>query len=197
MAEYVDTIRSLRTEFPNMEIPIGLEAEYYPKYFPELVSMLKDSGIEYLLLGQHFLDNEIGAFGSSSPTADVTLLKKYCDQTKDAMQTGLFTYFAHPDLIHFVGSTQEYQAHIRGLCREAKACGLPLEINLLGIEKGRHYPNITFWRLAAEENCDVIFGCDTHDPAALLKRESEERAMSMVRELGLTLLNRVNLRPIF
>ena len=197
LPEYVDTILGLRKEFPHIQIPVGLEAEYYPAYFPELRAMLRDSGIEYLILGQHFLDNEIGAFGSSAPTADIALLKKYCDQTRDAMQTGLFTYFAHPDLLNFRGGSRVYEEHIRGLCREANHCGIPLEINLLGIEKGRHYPNIEFWRIAAEENCSVVIGCDTHNPSALTNYDSEERAMCMVRELGLNLLYRVNLRAIY
>ena len=197
LPEYVETVLCLRKEFPDMQIPIGLEAEYYPAYFPELRAILRDSGVEYLLLGQHFLDNEIGAFGSSTPTSDVTLLKKYCEQSRDAIQTGLFTYFAHPDLLNFQGDSQTYREYCRGLCREAKACAVPLEINLLGLERGKHYPNLEFWRIAAEENCSVILGCDTHDPSSLLKRDSEEKALHIVNELGLNLMDRVNLRAIF
>lgn len=196
LPEYVQTVQSLRQTFPSIEIPIGLEAEYYPKYFPELIAMLQDSGIEYLLLGQHFLDNEIGAFGSSTPTADPAILKKYCHQTMDAMQTGLFTYFAHPDLIHFHGGNQEYREQMRRLCREAYACRIPLEFNLLGMEKGKHYPNLRFWEIAAEENCSVILGCDTHDPEALRKTNSEETAREILQSLGMNVLDRVDLRPI-
>lgn len=193
---YVRTIQSLRQEFPDMQIPVGLEAEYYPKYFPELISMLCGSGVEYLLLGQHYLENEIGAHYSGNATGDEALLKQYCAQARDAMQTGLYTYFAHPDLIRYTGSDGIYEAHIRGLCREAVSCAIPLEINLLGVEKGKHYPDIRFWRIAAEENCCVILGCDTHDPAALNSTASEEKARSIIRELELKLLDRVELRPI-
>lgn len=196
LQEYVDTVLRLRKQFPQVTIPVGLEAEYYPKYFPELLSLLRDSGIEYLLLGQHYLDNEIGAHYSGNPTADVTLLDKYCRQTRDAIQTGVFTYFAHPDLLNFQGSDAVYTEHVRGLCRDARNCGIPLEINLLGIEKGKHYPNPRFWRIAAEENCKVIFGCDTHDPAALRNLGSEETAMSLVRQFGLELIDRADIRPV-
>ena len=196
LAEYVETIMSLRREFPDIQIPVGLEAEYYPKYFPELRSLLKDSGIEYLLLGQHYLDNEIGAHYSGNATGDESLLKQYCAQTRDALQTGCYTYFAHPDLLHFKGSTAVYESHIRGLCREARSCGIPLEVNLLGLERGKHYPDIRFWRVAAEENCSVILGCDTHDPASLKSFASEEKARTMIEGLGLKLLDRAELRPI-
>ena len=193
---YVDTVVSLRREFPQMQIPAGLEAEYYPKYFADLLSLVSDSGVEYLLLGQHYLDNEIGAHYSGSPTGDEALLKQYCAQSRDAMQTGVFTYFAHPDLIHFKGSTAVYESHIRGLCRDAKNCGIPLEINLLGLEKGKNYPDIRFWRMAAEENCAVIIGCDTHSPESLKTRAYEGRALEMIGSLGLELLDRAELRPV-
>ena len=196
LGEYCDTIRGLRQEFPDMQIPVGLEAEYYPAYFRDLIPLLKDHGVEYLLLGQHYQENEIGAHYSGNATADPAHLIQYCRQTRDAMQTGLFSYFAHPDLIHFKGSEALYTEHIRGLCREACSCGIPLEINLLGIEREKQYPNIQFWRIAAEENCSVILGCDTHDPKSLENTDSETKARSIVEIYGLNLLDRVDLRPI-
>lgn len=196
LGEYAETIRGLGREFPDMQIPVGLEAEYYPAYFRELVQILNDNGIEYLLLGQHFLENEIGAHYSGNATTDHAHLIQYCNQTRDAMQTGLFSYFAHPDIINYKGSDSIYTEHIRGLCREAHSCGIPLEMNLLGMERGKQYPNIQFWRIAAEENCSVVLGCDTHDPNALKDLASEKRALSMISELGLNLLQRVDLRPV-
>lgn len=197
LPEYISTIYGLRNEYAHqINIHCGLEAEYYPTYFPELKARLVDSGIEYLLLGQHYLDNEIGAHYSGNATADVGLLKRYCQLTRDAMQTGLFTYFAHPDLFYFVGDERIYTEHIRGLCRDANACGLPLEMNLLGIEKGRSYPTRRFWEIAAEENCSVILGCDTHDPAALRDKHSEVQAMTIVRDLDLKLITDLSLQAV-
>ena len=194
---YVQTIGKLREEFRNsINIFIGLEAEYYPAYFAELRSLLVDNGIEYLILGQHFLDNEVGARYSGKATDREEDLIKYCAQTRDAMQTGCFSYFAHPDLIRFIGDDQVYTTHIRGLCREANSCGIPLEWNLLGMEEGKHYPRQRFWEIAAEEGCKVIFGCDTHDPAALRNTASEEKAVAMIRELGLEQIHRLDLRSV-
>lgn len=197
LPEYVDTVQKLRDEYcGRIQIHCGLEAEYYPAYFPELRSRLADSGVEYLILGQHYLDNEIGAHYSGNETADETLLKRYCAQTREALQTGIFSYFAHPDLINFVGDERVYTHHIRQLCRDAKSCNIPLEMNLLGAEKGRHYPTQRFWEIAAEEGCSVILGCDTHDPAALRKRQAEFNAMEVITELGLHLMEEIELFPV-
>ncbi len=197
LSDYTDAVNALRQPYAGkLQLHLGVEAEYYPQFFPELVTMLQDHGVEYMLLGQHFLYNEVEGCGSIGPTADPALLAQYCRQTMDAMQTGLFTYFAHPDLMDFVGDDQVYRTHIRRLCREAKACGVPLEINLLGIRQGRHYPNIRFWEVAAEENCPVILGCDAHDPRHLLHKASEQAAEDMIRTLGLQKLDVIPLRPL-
>ena len=197
LKDYCDTVLALRKAYAGqIHIPLGLETEYYPALFPRLMVFLRDSPVEYLLLGQHFVDNERNAHYSGAPTAEESILKKYCAQARDAMQTGLFSYLAHPDLIHFRGSRQVYVHHMRGLCREAKQCGVPLEINLLGIQESRHYPSPAFWELAAEEGCCVVLGCDAHNSAHLAETESEKIAQKMADRLGLSLLEKVELRKI-
>ena len=197
LPEYCNTVLTLRKKYADyIHIPLGLELEYYPDCLPQLLPVLRDHGIEYLLLGQHFLGNEAGQPYAGRATEDVSILEGYCRQSMDAMQTGLFTYFAHPDLIHFMGDERIYRTHMRRLCQEAKSCNLPLEINMLGIWSGRHYPNTRFWELAAEEGCSVVIGCDAHAPEHLNRPDAEEKAMEIVRHYGLSLLETVSLRKI-
>jgi histidinol-phosphatase (PHP family) len=197
LQDYADTILKLRDEFRDtIQIRLGVEAEYYPKYFPQLRSMLSDQGIEYMILGQHYLDNEMMAHYAGRATSSEKHLEQYCAQSRDAMQTGLFSYFAHPDLIRFTGDEAVYSRHMRALCKEARDCRIPLEVNLLGFETGRHYPNRCFWEIAAEEGCQVILGCDAHNPNSLKDQTPEDRALQMIRELGLDLLHDLTLRPI-
>jgi histidinol-phosphatase (PHP family) len=192
---YVAAVEDVRRRYAGqIQIHLGVEAEYYPKYFKDMVSMVKDQGIEYMLLGQHMLYDEMEGIGTAGPSADPVLLRQYCDQTIEAMQTGLFTYFAHPDLVNFVGDEKFYRAESRRLCRAARECGIPLEINLLGIREGRHYPNPTFWECAAEENCPVILGIDAHQPHNFQHATSEAQMLAMIQKLGLHKLDTVSLR---
>lgn len=195
--DYASTVLSLREQYAHkIQIHLGVEAEFYPQFFPEMLAILRDRPIEYMILGQHMLHNEIEGIGSGGPTASPVLLRQYCDQCIDALYTGLFTYFAHPDLMCFIGDRKIYRTEIRRLCRAANECGVPLEINLLGIREGRHYPTPLFWEIAAEENCPVILGCDAHRPESLLDTASEQQAMDMVNRCGMTLLETIPLRPI-
>jgi histidinol-phosphatase (PHP family) len=197
LPEYVDTVLRLRHTYAGqIQIPLGLEVEYYPKFFPELLPFLRDHGIEYMLLGQHFLFNETEGIGSIGPTADEAHLRQYCDQTIEAMYTGLFTYFAHPDLVRFIGSDQVYRRETQRLCQAAKECQVPLEINLLGLREGRHYPNRRFWEIAAEENCPVILGVDAHQPQHSCHCQALQMAQDMIDQLQLQVLDTVPLRSI-
>ncbi len=194
---YVKTIEELRRRFAGkIEMPIGLETEYYPKHFGRLVEFLRDYPIDYLILGQHFIENEYDAPYCGLYTQDKDVVRRYCNQSMEAMNTGLFTYFAHPDVIHYGDDWKFFRDCVRPMCAEAKSLGMPLEINLLGIREGRHYPNRFFWEVAAEEGCEAILGCDAHSPKALNTPSVEREALAMAKDLGLKVLDTVELRNI-
>ncbi len=197
LEDYVQTVLGLKEEYKDqIQIHLGLETEYYPDLFPELIAFLRQQPVEYLLLGQHLLGNEVGEHYSGRGTDDESLLKRYCYQTMDGMNTGLFTYFAHPDLFSYTGDPKTYRKYMKELCREAKSCQIPLEVNLLGMEEGRNYPGRQFFEIAAEENCPVILGRDAHRASAFDEPQMEKNALDLVQQLGLTLMQTVPLRSI-
>lgn len=194
---YCNTVRSLQKEYRGrLRIPLGLEAEYYPGTWQELLPRLQDAGIEYLILGQHWLGNEEGEHGSGGATADEALLRRYCRQVIAGLETGKFSYLAHPDLFRFVGEESVYRLHMQEVVRFAREADIPLEINLLGLAMNKHYPRRAFWELAAEENCNVILGLDAHTPEQVADTGPEEAALEMVQLLGLTLIPTMELKPL-
>ena len=194
---YCNTVRSLQKEYRGrLRIPLGLEAEYYPGTWQELLPRLQDAGIEYLILGQHWLGNEEGEHGSGGATADEALLRRYCRQVIAGLETGKFSYLAHPDLCRFVGEESVYRRHMQEVVRFAREADIPLEINLLGLAMNKHYPRRAFWELAAEENCNVILGLDAHTPEQVADTGPEEAALEMVQLLGLTLIPTMELKPL-
>ena len=197
LADYTASVRHLQEKYRGqISIHLGVEAEYYPAHFVDTVAMLRDAGVEYMLLAQHFCGNEYDAVYNARPTVREEDLRRYCDQIIAALDTGLFTYLAHPDLINFVGEEKVYGQHMRRLCRAVKGCGLPLEYNFLGVRIKRHYPTPLFWQIVAEEGCKVIFGCDAHSPEEIVQPEIEAQALELVSKLGLSLVTDVPLRKI-
>ena len=197
LPEYADSVRALAAEYRGrLEILLGVEAEYYPKYFPRLLELLRENGVQYMILGQHFLGNEVDGRYCGIPSSDPAALAQYAAQSCEALETGLFTCFAHPDLFRFTGDEAVYAREMRRLCRTALQTGTPLEINLLGIRDGRHYPEERFWRIAAEEGNPVILGCDAHQPPWVSDPASEEKASAMAERLGLKLLRQLPIRSL-
>lgn len=197
LEDYVQSVRSLRKQYEGrLEIPLGLEVEYYPGLFPKLLPVLQDAGIEYMLLGQHWCGDEMGEEYNGRPTESEEKLRRYCDQVVAAIQTGLFTYVAHPDILHYVGDETIFKKHMRRICVEASACNIPLEINLLGMHENRQYPHPLFWELAAEEDCTVVLGSDAHRPEHITHPKQEKRALEMVQSLSLNLIDKPTLRSI-
>lgn len=160
--DYFKTLNALKDEYEKeINIRIGFEAEYYPKYFDENLEKLKQYNPEYLILGQHFVDNgESNYMGRIFTSEDV--LKKYVNTVIEGIKTKKFTYIAHPDLPYFIGTYPIFENEMRRLCKAAKETSTPLEFNILGFAKLKNYPSDTFVKVAKEVGNDLIFGLDAH-----------------------------------
>lgn len=200
LPRYADTIHSLQRQYKEqIFVPVGLETEFYPQCFQELLLRARDAGIEYMILGQHYLHNEYDLdplFHTFQPTEDRSILEQYCNQVIDGIQTGAFTYIAHPDVVNFRGDIKEYDRQMLRICREAKACNLPLEINLWGMYNKKDYPLPHFWELAAQEGNVVVLGSDAHRPDVVNNPECEAVALDIVKRYGLQLWEHIPIRGI-
>lgn len=191
---YVDTLLKLKAEYRDkIDILIGLETEYFPKSFGRLMDFLKDYPIDYLILGQHQSFNEEDGFYLGSPTGDPDWVKIYTDQVVEGIKTNKFSYVAHPDLINFHGDLKYYDLCMDRICKTAREHDLPLEINLLGILGNRCYPNKRFWKIAKENGNKAIIGVDAHWPDMLNCKENYEKAMQLVNDLQLDLVDTIKL----
>ena len=197
LEEYVQVVKDLQEKYADqIQILLGVECEYYPSYFEETVNHLRLAGVDYMIQGQHWIGDEENEPYCGSATDSETVLRRFVDQTIEGMKTGLFTYLAHPDLLHYVGDDESYVYHMARLCKAAKELDVPLEINLLGFRAERNYPDDRFWKLAGEAGCKVLLGCDAHTPEDLLDVKAIEKALQMVKQHNLTLLETIPVKNI-
>ena len=184
---YCSEVKALAEKYKDkIEIKLGFEMEYYPKLFEQMLERAKAYGAEYLILGQHFLGPEnTGNAHTIHPTDDVAALEKYVELVISAMETQVFTYVAHPDIINFTGDAQIYGKLMRGICKASKELDIPLELNLLGIRELRNYPNELFWHIVGEEGSPVTFGMDAHKTVDAYDGVSLVKAKAMVEKYGL------------
>ena len=162
---YVKELAQLREKYRDeLELHIGFEMEYYPSHFKTMLKNAVEAGGEYLILGQHFVLEEYPhGVHSIHATEDVTMLREYVCCVVAAIQSGVFTYVAHPDMYNFVGDPTVYAEEMRKICVASREHNVPLEINCLGIRDHRIYPNEAFWAIVGEEQSPVTIGFDAHE----------------------------------
>ena len=132
---YADSINALKEKYKDkISIKLGFEVEYYPELIEKELEFLKSLKYDYIILGQHFTDNEYEdwAWYSGHETDSVALLDKYISQVMLAAKSGEFTYIAHPDVINFTGDKDIYIKKMTDMVKKLKEIGIPLEFNFLG-----------------------------------------------------------------
>ena len=155
--EYVGSLLYLRKEYASdISILIGFEAEYLPDLVQAQDELLAQYPIDYIILGQHFLESEQNSVYMGMPTTNPECLTKYVDTVIEGMKTGRYLYLAHPDLINFTGDEVLYRKEMTRLCKFLKDIDSPIEINLLGAVDKRNYPNPTFMEIAREVDFTAV-----------------------------------------
>ncbi len=199
---YVASIRGLRERYADrLAIHIGLESEYFPRYHDHLLRM-RDAGVEYYILGQHYVDSEEDSpyVGGDARTDEGVL--RYTESAVRAIRTGLFRYVAHPDLFmrHRDASqfTKACEQAADMICQAAMEQHMPLEYNLLGRSEQLAglccgYPSAPFWAYARRYGCAVIRGVDAHDPRELGNASVWALGTQELEALGYTILDHLDM----
>jgi len=197
-ADYKQSVLALKEKYQGqISIHLGLECEYYEKYFDQL-KRLRDDGCEYFILACHFLHTEETNpyIGLLCQEDDAVL--RYAEETVKGIRTGLYAYIAHPDLymMHREEFSPACMEAADMICQAAKEAHMPLEYNLLGLlgeltGHPRGYPNAEFWQYIRKWDNDVILGVDAHDPAQLRNQPVWDTAIKRLDALGCRLVNHI------
>ena len=159
-----------------------------------MLSNVIEYGAEYLILGQHYLEeDQPDGVHVIEETDSVECLQKYSNCIVDGIKSGVFTYIAHPDMINFTGDVEIFKREMRKVCIAATEYNVPLEINLLGIRDNRNYPTEVFWKIAGEEKTPVTFGFDSHEVLDAYDETSLVRAMRIVEKYNLNYIGKPDL----
>lgn len=190
LEDYLSSVTALREKYKGViDIRLGMECEAVERFFPFLRELR--SRLDYMILGNHG-DKEFERFAGRMDTPQE--LWHYLETAVKGMETGLFLYLAHPDIM--LNSYPRFDEDARQvseiLCQEANRLHIPLEYNLLGysrpaVPEKLGYPCREFWEIAARENVLAVVGVDAHSPGQLLRGDLEG-AQERLRQLGLRVL---------
>ncbi len=191
MEGYVQSVLSLKEQYKDqIEIYLGLECEVVPEFFGFLRQCRER--MDYLILGNHG-DKRIEPYFGRITTAKE--MEHYTDMAIQGMETGLFLYLCHPDLM-FNSATEFTDAGAslsREICRAANRLHIPLEYNMLGVSRPKQpgclgYPVPQFWEIAAQENVTAVIGVDAHMPEHFARADLDG-AKALLRSMGVPVLD--------
>lgn len=198
---YIDAIEQARKLFPTLRVLKALECEYAVEYASfyqdELLTRLK---FDYLIGAVHYVPYHGTWISAYEDITTAATLKAYASYFIDSMESGLFTFMAHPDLFGYGYADWDANtdACARDIIEAAQALRIPLEINGNGFNKTKietmsglraRYPWEKFWEIAAEYEIDVIANSDAHQPDFIVKNIDHALAIARKYKLKLTSFN--------
>jgi histidinol-phosphatase (PHP family) len=177
MEDYEAAVKDARVAQPSLNILLGLECEYrtdlHSWYQDEI---LGQRGYHYLIAGCHFTPLGTRWISSFGQLQNVELLRAYAAYTIQTMESGLFDFVTHPDIVgtSWDDWNDDLSACANDICAAAASLQMPLEINSYGYRKpwvacrsGQRpaYPWEPFWAIAARHAVKVVLSSDAHQPS--------------------------------
>lgn len=197
LGDYIDEIDSAKKKYSEIKILKAAECEYAPEYesfYNEV--LLQEHSFDYLVGGVHYVPyhgNWINC-GALTPRHLVAFAK----YTIESMESGLFTFMAHPDVFGYAGLPWDEScvACSKDILVAAQELDMVLEINGYGLRKKKveaadgarqPYPLSQFWKLAQDYKIEVICNSDAHQPQDIAA--NIEEAMMIAENNNLTLVD--------
>lgn len=175
MEIYLEDVEKQKNDFNNLKVLSGFECDYFKEY-KNYLSELKER-VDYLITGVHYLQT---SKDTDFPLHHYTMGKKelfaYSKQYIDSIESGLFSFGAHPDLfaIKYLHFDEEAAAVSKDIIECAVEYDLPLEVNGNGLLKNKilvdgsyrsPYPIEDFWKIAENyPSLKVVASPDAHNP---------------------------------
>jgi histidinol-phosphatase (PHP family) len=179
LPEYVERIRSLAANTPDIAIRTGIEADYFPGKEEEILHYLEKYPFDYVIGSVHFMGKQTVDLGREFYEGkDISVLfSDYFDLVGMAAASGLFDIIAHPDLVRIFGNRYEGDAEpvYRKLAKTLKKHDVAFEINTNGMNKPlkNFYPDPEYLHIFAEEGVPLCINSDSHMPERVAQHFGE------------------------
>lgn len=94
---YISEVNELKEKYKDsIEILCGFEVEYCPSMYGYYEKLKKTSGVDLLIVGQHFYEMSDGKLSYTNKDKTFEYVGQ-CNAMVEAVNTGLFDVIAHPD----------------------------------------------------------------------------------------------------
>lgn len=190
LPNYVGEIMSLRKSFPEIQIKLGVEADYIPGNEFYIKDILKKYPFDYVIGSVHY----IGKWAFDHPEKlkewdkkDVDLVyKEYFELLRKSARTGLFDIIGHSDLVKKFGHRPStgLSKGLNDTAQVFKEYDVAVEINTSGLRKPvkEIYPSLEILSMYQEYDVPIVFGSDAHAPGDVGR--DFDKAISLAIQAG-------------
>ena len=190
LPDYVSEVLELRKSFPEIQIKLGIEADYTPDSVSYTRDLLKKHDFDYVIGSVHY----IGEWAFDHPgerkkwdSKDVDLVyKEYFELLRKSASTLLFDIIGHCDLVKKFGNRPENELSedLEKTAKVFKECGVAVEINTSGLRKpvNEIYPSFENLKVYNKYDIPIVFGSDAHTPGDV--GNDFDKAISLAAEAG-------------
>lgn len=194
---YLSEIDTAAEEFPGLRILKGLEcdwAEEYRNFYQE--ELLDKRNLDYIIGAVHWFPYH-GEWLYTGEIETAGHLAAFADHIIKAMDSGLFSFIAHPDSygIGYKEWDENSESCAKDIISAAADLNVILEINGYGLRKPeisfsegerRQYPLLPFWEFAGKEGITAICNSDAHEPGDVAASISEAEKIAERFSVSLT-----------
>ena len=190
LPRYVSRVKQLQRENPDLQLGLGIEADYIPGWEGRLGELLSGLPFDYVIGSVHYLDG----WGFDNPALlaeydrrDIDrLYREYFEQLCRAAASGLFDVLAHPDLIKKFGfrASMDLNPLYADAARELAESGVCVEVNTAGLAAPVReiYPALEFLVHCRRRGVPATVGSDAHRPEQVGRHMGE--ALQLLRRAG-------------
>jgi histidinol-phosphatase (PHP family) len=193
---YVREVQRLQGAFPEINLRLGLEADYIVGHEAELRAVLETHAWDYVIGSVHFVDNwgiDDARYVAGYDRWDIDeLYAYYFDHVCRAAETGYFQVMGHMDLVKKFGHrpTRPLTELYRSSAKRLKAADVCIEVNTSGLRKpvGEIYPHPDVLKACFDAGVPVTLGSDAHQPDYV--GDAALKAAALLRDVGYTHIER-------
>lgn len=202
--DYLNQIEECKKEFKNIKIYSGFETEFLEEQIDFYKELRKK--VDYFNLGIHFFKDKEGNVLNCYTDLNYSNVLEYLNNAKNAIETGMYKAFVHPDLFMFGYKSKDgsntFDEKCEYITREIAKLAIKhdiyLEVNTNGLKYCKDkmdkntwlYPYPKFWSIIKEYNVKIIIGADAHTPDSL-NNENVKLVCEFAKELGLNVLEKM------
>jgi histidinol-phosphatase (PHP family) len=189
--EYVEKIRATQNQFPQLQIRLALEVDYFPNGEDWIRELAARHPWDYFIGSVHYVSDS-WAIDDPQKLSEwkncdsFEVWQIYFERLTKAAESKLFEIIGHADLPKKFGHkpsrdcTPLYETFLTA----AKKSGCAIELNTAGLRKDckEIYPSREILQLAFQKGVPLTFGSDAHAPQEVGMNFAE--AIQLARSVG-------------